>query len=69
MNTFRAFVLDENNRIVRSEILAASSDDEALQAARAFADESDLEIWQGSRRIALMLKGGEIRPFTDGQAT
>lgn len=68
MNTFRAFVLDENNRIVRSEILAATTDEEALQAARVFSDESDLEIWQGSRRIALMLKGGEIRPFNTDPA-
>ena len=60
LNTFRAFILDDNNRIIRSEVLSVSTDDEALGAAAAFTAENDLEVWQGNRRIATLRKGGTV---------
>jgi hypothetical protein len=62
LNTFRAFILDANNRIVRAEILAVTSDDEAVATALALAAENGLEVWQGSRRIAMIDKDGAITP-------
>lgn len=61
LSTFRAFILNDQNKIIRSEVLNATSDEEAFTEARQFAANNDLEIWQGERRIARMLKGGEIR--------
>ena len=63
MNTFRAFVLNDDDKIISSEILDVTSDEDAIAAARVFALENDLEIWQGQRRIARMNKGGEVKLF------
>lgn len=60
LNTFRAFILDANNRIIRSEILTVATKDEALDAAIPFAAENDLEVWLGDRRLATIRKGGLI---------
>ena len=60
LNTFRAFILDANNRIVRAEVLAVTNDDEAIAAARVFSAENGLEVWQGSRRIALIDRDGGV---------
>lgn len=60
MKTYRAFILDDADRIIRSEVLAVSNDNDALQASLPFADENDLEVWQGERRLARILRGGEI---------
>ena len=67
MNTFRAFILDANNRIVRAEVLAVTSDDEALAAALALSAENGLEIWQGSRRIATIDKDRAVISADDGK--
>lgn len=67
MDTYRAFILDENNRIVRAEVLSATSDEAAMAAARPFWLESEIEIWRGSKRIARVLKGGELAHPPAGQ--
>lgn len=59
LDTYRAFILDENDKIVRAEVLAATSDEAAMAAAQPFWLESEIEIWRGSRRIARVPKGGE----------
>lgn len=60
MNTFRAFILDAKNRIVRAEVLAVTNDDDAIAAARIFSAGNGLEVWQGSRRIATIDKDGAV---------
>lgn len=62
MHTFRAFIFDEKNRIVRAEVLNAKSDDEAVAKAMPFAEDSDIEVWRGNRLIARLLKGGFPAP-------
>ncbi|BCJ91607.1 hypothetical protein IZ6_23420 [Terrihabitans soli] len=65
MDTYRAFILNERNQIVRAEILEASDDEAAFAAARPFWQEADLEIWRGSRRVVRVLKGGQtVAPAT-----
>jgi len=61
VNTFRAFILNDDDKIMSSEILDVKSDAEAIESARMFASENDLEIWQGQRRVARMKKGGEVQ--------
>jgi hypothetical protein len=59
LDTYRAFLLDDQNRIVGAEVLSATSDETAIDAARPLWQDADIEIWRGSRRIARVLKGGE----------
>jgi hypothetical protein len=59
LDTYRAFILDENDRIIRAEVLSAASDEAALNAARPFFMDADVEIWRGSKRIARVPKGGQ----------
>jgi len=59
-NTYRAYLLDARNRIIRPEVLDASADDEALAAAAAFTAENDVEVWRGDRLIARIAQGGEV---------
>jgi hypothetical protein len=63
LDTYRAFILDDQNRIVRAEVLSAADDEAAIDAARPFWEDADLEIWRGSRRIARVLKGGHKAPL------
>jgi hypothetical protein len=58
LDTYRAFILDDQNRIVRAEVLSASCDETAMAEAQPFWQEADIEIWRGSKRIARVLKGG-----------
>jgi hypothetical protein len=66
LNTFRAFILDANNRIVRAEVLAVTNDEEAVAAALALSAENGLEVWQGSRRIATIDKDRAVKSAEDG---
>ncbi len=61
LNQFRAFILDNNNRIIRAEVLEVQNAEEALGAALLFAGENDLAVWLGSERIARVLKGGTVQ--------
>ena len=61
-NTYRAYLLDARNRIIRAEVLDVSADDEALAAAAAFTAENDVEVWRGDRRLARIARGGEVSP-------
>jgi hypothetical protein len=62
LDTYRAFILDANDRIVRAEVLSAASDEDAMAAAQPLSLEADIEIWRGSRRIGRVPKGRETAP-------
>lgn len=64
LDTYRAFILDDHNRIVRAEVLTATCDEAAMAAARPFWEEAEIEIWRGSRRIARVMKGGQQAPLS-----
>jgi hypothetical protein len=51
MPTYRAYLIDENNRVVSYKPVDADSDAEALQAAREFVDGCDVEVWDRDRKI------------------
>jgi hypothetical protein len=51
MPTYRAYLIDENNRVTSYKPVDADSDAEALQAAREFVDGCDVEVWDRDRKI------------------
>lgn len=51
MSTYRAYLIDENNRVASYKPIEAETDAEALTAARQFLDGCDVEVWQLDRKI------------------
>ncbi len=51
MPAYRAYLIDEHDRVASYRPIDADSDAEALQAARALVDGCDVEVWQLDRRI------------------
>jgi hypothetical protein len=57
MPTYRAYLIDENNRVVTYKPVEAESDAEALSAARQFIDGCDVEVWHLDRKIGRLERG------------
>jgi hypothetical protein len=57
MPTYRAYLIDENNRIGSCKPIDANTDAEALKAARRFADGCDVEVWHLDRKIGRLDHG------------
>jgi hypothetical protein len=51
MPTYRAYLIDENDRVASYKAVEADSDAEALLAARRFVDGCDVEVWHLDRKI------------------
>jgi hypothetical protein len=51
MRTYRAYLIDEDNRVSSYRPIEADTDADALQAARQFADGCDVEVWHLDRKI------------------
>jgi hypothetical protein len=49
--TYRAYMIDGNNRVTSYKPVDADTDAEALQAARQFASGCDVEVWDRDRKI------------------
>ena len=51
MPTYRAYLINEDNRVASYKPIDADTDAEALTAARPFADGCDVEVWHLDRKI------------------
>ena len=51
MTTYRAYLIDDDNRVASYRPLDADTDAEALQAARQLADGHDVEVWLLDRMV------------------
>jgi hypothetical protein len=51
MPTYRAFLINEDNRVASYRPIEAETDAQALQIARRFVDGCDVEVWYLDRRI------------------
>jgi hypothetical protein len=51
MPTYRAYLIDGDNRVASSKPIDAETDAEALKAARQFVDGCDVEVWYLDRKI------------------
>lgn len=55
MDVYRAYVLDEHGRVATlPHVLKVISDEEAVAAGWKLVDTRVIEIWQGSRRFAVL---------------
>ena len=51
---YRAFLLDNNDHIVKRYEFEAATDDAALDVARQYVDGHDVEVWHRERFIRLL---------------
>ena len=51
MPTYRAYVIDRDDRVASYKPIEAETDAEALEAARQFVDGCDVEVWYLDRKI------------------
>ena len=56
MPTYRAYLIDENDKIVSFKPVDADADDEALEVAKQFVDGHDVEVWLLDRRVGRLNK-------------
>jgi hypothetical protein len=59
MPTYRACLIDENNRVACGKPVDADSDAEALLAARRFVDGRDVKVWFLDRKIGRLERAGK----------
>ncbi|SIO31930.1 hypothetical protein SAMN05443247_03917 [Bradyrhizobium erythrophlei] len=52
MGTYRAYLLDHNEHIIRAHVLEAQDDEAARMEARQYLDGHDIEIWDAERPVA-----------------
>jgi hypothetical protein len=51
---YRAYVLDGEGRFLSAHDLHCGNDEDALEAAKTFASGNAVELWERSRKIALI---------------
>jgi hypothetical protein len=51
MPTYRAYLINGDNRVTSYKLVEADTDAEAIKAAREFADGCDVEVWYLDRKI------------------
>ena len=51
MPTYRAYLIDEDNRVASYRAIEAATDEEALEAAKQLIDGHDVEVWLLDREI------------------
>ena len=51
MPTYRAYLIDKDNRVDSYEPLDAESDEEALETARRLVNGHDVEVWSLDRMV------------------
>jgi hypothetical protein len=51
MPTYRAYLIDDDNRVASYLAIEAATDEEALEAAKQLVDGHDVEVWLLDREI------------------
>ena len=51
MPTYRAYLIDDDNRVASYRAIEAATDEEALEAAKQLVDGHDVEVWLLDREI------------------
>jgi hypothetical protein len=56
MPTYRAYLINGDNRVTSYKPIDADTDAEALTAARLFADSCDVEVWDLDRKVGRLAR-------------
>jgi hypothetical protein len=59
MPTYRAYLIDADNRVSSYRPIEADTDVAALQAARLLAENCDVEVWDLDRMIGRLERAGK----------
>ena len=59
MPTYRAFLINEDNRVASYKPVEADTDAEALAAACQFVNGCDVEVWHLDRKIGRLRRAGK----------
>jgi hypothetical protein len=62
MPTYRAYLIDRDNRVSSYRPVEADTDADALKAARQFVDGCDVEVWHLDRMIGRLEREGKSWP-------
>jgi hypothetical protein len=57
MTTYRAYLINGDNRVSSYRAVDADTDADALKAARQFVDGCDVEVWHLDRKIGRLQRG------------
>jgi hypothetical protein len=57
MTTYRAYLINGDNRVSSYRAIDAGTDADALKAARQFVDGCDVEVWHLDRKIGRLKRG------------
>jgi hypothetical protein len=58
MRTYRAYLIDHDDRVVDYRPVAANTDQEALEKSRQYVDGHDVEVWYLDRMIGRLNQDG-----------
>ncbi len=56
MADYRAYLIDQNNRVISRKDIVAPNDEAALEAAGLYADGFDVEVWDHARKVGRLDK-------------
>jgi len=56
MPTYRAYIIDRDDRVASYKPIEAETDAEALEAARQFVNGCDVEVWYLDRKIGRLAR-------------
>jgi hypothetical protein len=56
MPTYRAYLINDDDRVASYKPIEAESDSEAMQAARQFVEGCDVEVWHLDRKIGRLCR-------------
>jgi hypothetical protein len=59
MLTYRAYLIDRDDRVVDYKAVRAKTDREALEKSRQYADGHDVEVWYLDRMVGRLV--GDVR--------
>jgi hypothetical protein len=59
MPTYRAYLIDADDRVSSYRPIEADTDAEALKAARQFVEGCDVEVWQLDRKVGRLGRAGK----------
>lgn len=54
MREYRAYLVDRDGHIKKSEIVCGVDDAEALEMAKQYVDGHDVEVWDLDRRVGIL---------------
>jgi hypothetical protein len=56
MPDYRIYQIDKNDRVISRREIIAPTDEDALEAARQYLDDVEVEVWDPARKVGRLRK-------------